>query len=104
MQATLPVDMGLSSAEDHAPGAFTASLSAYADIIEEVTAGKPVNMTEKVDGGLVDLLNALGGDGEELTAEAALITPQKVFSLDIAKQLQDLLVEERHLLLVPLIS
>ena len=101
VEATLPVDMGgmgLRSAVNHAPGAFTASLSASSEIMEEVT-GKPMDMAEKVDDGMLDLLNALGGEAEELTAESALITPQKVFSSRVdqhtAKQLQDLLVQER---------
>jgi hypothetical protein len=84
--------------ENHGPGASTASLAASFDIMEEET-GKSVDMAGKVDDCLVDLINVLAGGGEEITGEAALVTPQKIFShsvdLHTAKQLKDMWVEER---------
>ena len=74
---------------------YTASLSASADIMEEVI-GKAIDI-DMVDG-LPELINALAGE-EELTPAAALASSQKILSYSIdmhsAKLLQDMMVDER---------
>ena len=83
LQATLPVSkggLGLRSAEKHSPCAYTASLSASADIMEEVI-GKAIDMELLVDG-LPELIKALSGE-EELTPAAALASSQKMLSHSI---------------------
>ena len=80
------------SVENHSPGASTASLAASFDIIEDVT-GKSVYMAD-----LVDIINVQAGGGEEITGEAALVTPRNICShsvdLHTAKQLKDMFMEE----------
>ena len=98
LQATLSKGgLGLRSAEKHAPCAYTASLSASADIMEGVI-GKAIDMEMMVDG-LPELISALAGE-EELTPAAALASSQKILSHSIdmhsAKLLQDMMVEERE--------
>jgi len=88
----------LRSVENHAPSAFTASLSASVDIMEEII-GKPIDMVEMV-GGLPNLINFLAGGEEELTPAAVLASSQKALSYSIdmhsAKLLDDMVVDQRE--------
>ena len=102
MQATLPVSaggLGLRSAERHAACAYTASLAASADIMEEIR-GKASDMEEMVHWH-AGLIRGLAGeeDEEELTPAVVLASSQKILSHRVdqhySKLLNDRVVDER---------
>ena len=100
MQVTLPVsagDLGLRRVERHATCAYTASVAALADIMEEIN-GKASDM-EEMGAWHSELLKALTGEEEELTPAAVLASSQKFLSykvdMQFAKLIQDRVEDER---------